>query len=108
MSKQPGPRGERGIPGPPGPPGHVGKPGAVGTKGKKGAKGPKGTTGARRSVGEGGPARTLKSADRHELSGIHDQIQDIYHELDIQLRRMAQLQVQLDEVRAKVQRLMGA
>jgi hypothetical protein len=39
--------------------------------------------------------------------GIHDQIHDIYHELDIQLRRMAQLQVQLDEVRATVARLMG-
>jgi hypothetical protein len=58
-------------------------------------------------VGAPGAAGTTKPAVREELSAVHGQIKDIYHELDIQLRRMAQLQVQLDEVRAKVERLIG-
>jgi hypothetical protein len=60
--------------------------------------------GPRGNVGAGGPAGTV---NRETLSSIHEQIQDIYKELDIQLRRMAQLQMQLDEVRAKVERLIG-
>jgi len=55
-------------------------------------------------VGGERPATTIH---REVLLVIHDQIHDIYQELDIQLRRMAQLQAQLDEVRATVARLMG-
>jgi len=111
MSKQRSPRGQRGIPGPPGPAGKQGtigakgKTGTVGAKGKTGAKGAKGATGARGTVGGERPATTIH---REVLLVIHDQIHDIYQELDIQLRRMAQLQAQLDEVRATVARLMGA
>ena len=107
MSKQSGARGARGVPGPPGPAGHtgaIGKSGAAGKTGKTGARGPKGAMGARGNLGAAAAGGTV---NREALSRIHDQIQDIYHELDVQLRRMAQLQMQLDEVRAKVERLIG-
>jgi hypothetical protein len=39
------------------------------------------------------------------LATLHDQIEHIYHELDIQMKRMAQIQAELDNVRATVRRL---
>jgi len=39
------------------------------------------------------------------LSGLHEQIENIYQELDVQMKRMAQLQVQLDNVRGKLHQL---
>jgi Collagen triple helix repeat (20 copies) len=96
MSKQPGRRGPRGIPGPAGPPG---RPGTTGEQGETGA------TGARGPSGETGPA----SRDLMEvLSVVEGQIEEIYRELDVQVKRMTQLQSQLDEVRATVRHLMGA
>jgi len=38
---------------------------------------------------------------------IEGQIENIYHELEIQLKRMAQIQMQLDEVRAQIRNLKG-
>jgi hypothetical protein len=101
MSKESGPRGARGIPGPPG---RIGKSGPAGKKGKTGARGPKGAMGARENLGAPSAGGAM---NREALSRIHEQIQDIYQELDVQLRRMAQLQMQLDEVRAKVERLIA-
>jgi hypothetical protein len=104
MSKQQGRRGERGIPGPPGPPGPVGTRGAEGARGKTGERGSKGATGMRGPVGAGGPAGTIKRADRREiLADIRVQIEDIYRELDVQMKRMAQLQMEVDNVRNKLQ-----
>jgi hypothetical protein len=36
------------------------------------------------------------------LSTLHEQIDNIYQELDVQMKRMAQLQMQLDEVRKRM------
>jgi hypothetical protein len=41
------------------------------------------------------------------LTLVEGQIEDIYKELDVQLKRMAQLQMQLDELRATVRKLTG-
>jgi hypothetical protein len=41
------------------------------------------------------------------LSVVERQIEDIYKELEVQMKRMTQLQMQLDDVRAKVRQLTG-
>jgi len=48
------------------------------------------------------------SPDRTQiLALIEGQIENIYHELEIQPKRMAQIQMQLDEVRAQIRNLKG-
>jgi hypothetical protein len=42
------------------------------------------------------------------LTTIHNDIGRIYKELSIQMKRMAQLQAELDAVRLKVERMMGS
>jgi hypothetical protein len=42
-----------------------------------------------------------------ELAFVHGQIERVHHELDVQLKRMAQLQAEVDDVRATVKRLMA-
>jgi hypothetical protein len=97
MSKQREARGKRGLAGPRGP---VGKRGAIGPTGKPGARGPKGATGPR------GPAG-LATPDNQELVAIGDQIERIHHELDVQMKRIGQLQADVDVIRATFRRLMG-
>jgi hypothetical protein len=41
------------------------------------------------------------------LTLVEEQIEGIYKELDIQMKRMAQLQMQIDEVRTTVRKLTG-
>jgi hypothetical protein len=41
------------------------------------------------------------------LTAVQRQIEDIYGELSVQMRRMAQLQAQVDAVRATLRRVMG-
>ena len=103
MKRSRGPRGERGMAGPSGPPGSVGPRGQAGAPGKTGATGPTGTRGAAGTLGAARPGR----ADPKELAGIHAHIDAIYHELNVQMKRMAQMQAQVDEVRTKLQRMMG-
>lgn len=57
----------------------------------------------RNAVGATGPI----SPDTHlnTIAAIHDNIDHIHHELDVQLKRMAQLQVEVDEARATLKRL---
>ena len=94
MAKQKrGPRGLRGIPGPPGPIGPAGKRGATGQRGAQG------------KVGQAG---SLSRSDRRDILNIVEgQIDDIHQELGIQMKRMAQLQTQVDDLRTKVRRLTG-
>ena len=101
MSKRQGQRGARGIPGPPGP---AGKQGLAGVRGQTGAKGATGATGARGAAGGAGP-RTRNGANA--LAGVHDKIEHIYRELDVQVRRMGQLQAEVDEVRGTLRQLLG-
>lgn len=104
-----GPRGKQGIPGPPGPagkPGATGHTGHVGHAGHAGQRGPKGAAGIQGPAGLSGPAGGVLPSDRRSmLSGLHEQIENIYQELDVQMKRMAQLQVQLDNVRGKLHQL---
>jgi hypothetical protein len=91
-------------PGPPGPPGRPGPRGAKGAAGAKGAKGARGAAGARgRSSPTSMPAAALAQFSEIELT-----IEDIYKELDVQMKRMAQLQQQVDELRAKIRSITGS
>lgn len=105
MSKKQGPRGEHGILGRPGP---VGRQGPVGPRGKTGARGTTGATGRRGTDGARGETGPV-TPDNHlnAIAAVHDQIEHIHHELDVQMKRMAQLQMELDDVRATLRRLMG-
>jgi hypothetical protein len=90
-----------------GKPGRAGLRGASGSRGAAGVKGATGLTGKRGAVGAtrvpwGG------NASAFALTGIHKQIENIYNDLDIQMKRMAQVQAELDEVRAKLQRMTDA
>ena len=101
--QQQGVRGERGVPGPPGPAGATGsvgergltgKAGAVGAAGRAGAKGAKGATGSKAPSNTKGRQRLIAAVDRH--------IENIYGELSVQMRRMARIQSQVDELRDKI------
>jgi hypothetical protein len=54
----------------------------------------------------GPPGVVVPAAERIELLAVvQGQLDDIYSELDLQLKRMATLQEQLDDLRANVARL---
>lgn len=107
----------RGIPGPPGPAGPRGETGARGARGQRGARGERGATGERGAQGERGtkgergpqgPAGKPFSkpiTNLQQLNEIERTIEDIYNELDIQMKRMAQIQQQVDELRSAVRAL---
>lgn len=65
-----------------------------------GARGRTGAVGAR-GVREGLPLR-------HSITEVGEQIDGIYEELAVQLTRMGQIQVQVDELRSKIRNLLGA
>jgi len=104
----------QGIPGPPGPPGppgargaqgKVGLRGATGKRGRRGAKGLTGRTGAKGKAGKKGdtgeePPKRVKLLDRVQ---VH--IDRIDHELQVQLKRMAQIQREVDELRESFRKL---
>jgi hypothetical protein len=57
-------------------------------------------------VGRAGPKGKPGLVDRRSLlTEVNGHIDNIYKELDIQLKRMAQIQQQVDELRAKVRSL---
>ena len=103
-----GARGERGIPGPPGPAGAMGlagvdgdrglmgKPGAIGAAGRTGARGAKGSAGVTPPSGGQGRKRVIAALDRH--------IENIYGELTAQMKRIARIQSQVDELRDKIRK----
>ena len=98
-SKRQGPRGKQGIPGPPGPTGKTGSAGVTGRCGDAGHRGPQGLTGHRGPAGHDAVASVLPSERRNLIATLKEQIDNIYAELDVQMKRMAQLQTQLDDVR---------
>lgn len=53
------------------------------------------------AIGPAAPDNQLNA-----LAAIHDQIAHIHHELDVQMKRMGQLQVDVDEARTTLKRLM--
>ncbi len=62
------------------------------SRGPRGPRGPAGPPGRRGAIG--------KAAPYEDLQALNEQIEQIRHELDIQLRRMAQIQQQLDHLAA--------
>ena len=78
--------------------------GKQGQKGEKGNTGARGATGAPGAVGATGRAAPEDSVNA--LASVHDEIDHIHQELDVQMMRMAQVQMELDEVRATLKRLM--
>ena len=78
-----------------GPRGPRGPAGQVGHSGHKGARGPQGVP------GPAGPP--VKGTDVLDI--VEKQIDDIHRDLDIQMKRIAQIQQQMDELRAMVRRL---
>jgi len=79
-----GQRGKRGTTGPTGFPGRRGKTGAAGKRGPKGVTGP-------------------VQRDR-AVELIEERFGDVFRQLDIQMRRIAQIQVQLDQLAGKLDR----
>lgn len=73
--------GGRGVQGPPGP------------AGPRGLAGKAGVNGARGAAGKAGAAGAATGADRMEvLTLVEGQIEQIYQELDLQTKRLAQFQ----------------
>ena len=122
MAKQQGERGKTGAQGAPGRVGKAGPTGVHGTaglqgktgsqgrtgsKGHTGSKGATGLTGKRGVAGTPGKSQTL-TIPSIVLSSLHKQIESIYNELEIQMKRMAQVQAELDEVRDRRQRQPGS
>ena len=91
---------ERGSQRTPGPPGKRGPAGPRGAAGPAGPRGQEGQTGERGATGKTAPID--RAALLNEVNGHVD---GIYKELDVQMKRMAQIQQQVDELRAKVKQL---
>jgi hypothetical protein len=118
MPNKKGARGERGVRGPAGPTGPVGERGRIGATGSRGstgqtgARGSDGATGARGArgaIGAVGPEETVGGRARVRLLADVDQhISHIYNELNLQIKRTGQIQVELDDLRSKLMKLMGS
>jgi hypothetical protein len=96
LSKTKGDRGTQGIPGPPGPAGprgHIGKTGGRGISGRRGATGLRGKIG----ITPGAPKEQLKV-----MRDVDKHLENIYRELDTHIGRMAKLQREIDELRARI------
>jgi hypothetical protein len=77
--------------------------GPAGPRGPRGEAGPRGEPGR---TGKQGREGTAAPGDRATLLlEVNRQIEDIYGELDVQMKRMAQIQQQIDELREKLKRL---
>ena len=91
-----------------GPRGAIGNKGARGPRGRRGARGAAGLIGQRGQTGPAGGKgpKGPKGLPQHDaLLGIVEQrFNDVYKQLDVQLRRMAQIQQQLDELGQVVRR----
>ncbi|HEV8348280.1 MAG TPA: hypothetical protein VGQ16_17010 [Vicinamibacterales bacterium] len=84
----------RSAQGPPGPAGPRGPRGHAGARGEPGRTGKQGQVGTAAPTGR---AMLLHEVNRH--------IEDIYRELNVQIKRMSQIQQQVDELREKLKRL---
>ena len=78
--------------------------GARGPRGHRGALGPQAAidpAGARRETGRTSKGDSSTSGAQ-VLAEINRHIEDIYQALDIQMKRIGQMQVQIDELRKKL------
>ena len=86
--------------------GATGKTGKTGAQGERGATGRTGKTGARGLTGARGPAGP-KMRPGEVLALVEDQFGEIRLQLDLQLKRTAQLQAQLDQIHNLVKALVS-
>ena len=105
--KKPASRGIPGPPGPAGPAGHQGTRGEAGSRGRSGLTGVRGRTGLTGERGRPGPSAVTVTVGNSQgtFVALQEQIETIYSELEIQMRRMAQIQAQLDLVRATLREI---
>ena len=92
-----GPRGQKGARGPRGARGPVG---ARGPTGQLGRRGPVGKPGRRGPVGVQGPQQQNEA-----LEIMEKHLDDVYRQLEVQMKRMAQIQAELDILGATVRDL---
>jgi hypothetical protein len=100
-----GTRGQRGVPGPAGPPGPAGSTGTIGARGPAGRTGESGAiglTGARGAKGSQGATPAPGKGRKRFIAAVDRHIENIYIELSTQMRRLAKLQAQVDELRDKI------
>jgi len=90
-------RGRRGARGPIGAKGPRGKRGKAGPRGLQGRRGKTGPAGKKGTRGLTGPLYRNAA-----MEALEERFTDIYHQLDIQLQRIAQIQLQLDRISAKL------
>jgi hypothetical protein len=76
-----------------------------GSTGARGPKGAQGTTGARGMTGAVGATGASARFPRSEALEVSEHLDGIYCELEVQMKRMGQIQQQLDELRSKVKRM---
>jgi hypothetical protein len=103
----------RGLQGAKGNTGAIGKTGRSGTQGAIGLKGATGRTGQAGPKGDTGTTgkrgRTGVPADREpKPTSLYTQIARIYEALDIQLKRTAQIQAELNGLKSKIQQMADA
>jgi Collagen triple helix repeat (20 copies) len=87
--------------------GPQGQIGAKGPRGKRGKSGPRGLQGRRGKTGPAGKRGTLGLTGplyrNAAMEGLEERFTDVYRQLDIQLQRIAQIQMQLDRISAKLE-----
>ena len=90
-----------------GPRGAQGPSGAKGPRGKRGKSGPRGLQGRRGKTGVAGKKGTRGLTGplyrNHAIEALEKRFTDVYHQLDIQLQRIAQIQLQLDRLSVKLE-----
>jgi hypothetical protein len=85
-----------------GPRGPRGPAGQVGHSGHKGARGPQGVPGPAAPPVKGSDALGIVGSDVLEI--VETQIDDLHRYLDLHMKRIAQIQEQMDVLRAAVRR----
>ena len=95
--------GRRGTKGAQGPRGGVGLTGPAGPPGPPGIEGRRGVTGARGATGRpGGITKASRKPTIRMIEHLDREMSTVHKALETQLIRIAQIQQQLDELRARV------
>ena len=101
--KSPKPRNLRDPVGKRGPKGARGPAGRRGSAGPRGLTGPIGRRGPIGKAGNRGPEGLIGPAQQDDvLDNVLTHFDDVYRQLDIQMKRMGQIQAQLDMLAASV------
>jgi hypothetical protein len=100
---------KRGRQGPKGARGSRGPKGARGSRGPQGVRGPTGPIGRRGKIGKPGRKGPVGIEGPNQRNDILEKMEthfdDVYRQLEVQLKRMAQIQAELDILSAAVRKL---